>query len=148
MRCGHPNFYDLKSSRDKDRSRKALMSRWDSSARNRSISRVQTTVSYFTPTKRLTSGILTRFAGFVLNFSKIFCDWDFEASAAILRSFTRWRGLNILVVRGGESAIVANLLLGMFRWNLCRGDRSGPDCDWDLVSCRFTEPKRLARFPT
>ena len=28
-------------------------------------------------------GLLTLFAGFVLNFSKIFCDWDFEAKAAI-----------------------------------------------------------------
>jgi hypothetical protein len=27
--------------------------------------------------------MLTRFAGFVLSFSNIFCDWDFEASAAI-----------------------------------------------------------------
>ena len=27
--------------------------------------------------------MLTLFAGFVLNFSKIFCDWDLEASAAI-----------------------------------------------------------------
>jgi hypothetical protein len=27
--------------------------------------------------------MLTLFAGFVLSFSKIFCDWDLEASAAI-----------------------------------------------------------------
>jgi len=59
------------------------MSRWGSSARNRSISGVRTTVSDFTLRSKLTCGMLTRFAGFVLSFSNIFCDWDFEASAAI-----------------------------------------------------------------
>ena len=37
--------------------------------------------------------MLTLFAGFVLNFSKIFCDWDFEARAAIFGVLHRGDGL-------------------------------------------------------
>jgi hypothetical protein len=37
----------------------------------------------------VTSGILTLFAGFVLNFSNIFCDWVLEARAAMIADLRR-----------------------------------------------------------
>lgn len=88
-RYGHPSFGDLRSSPGKGRFQKVLTSMLDSSARNQSISKGQIYVSDFTPGTKLTCGMLTRFAGFVLSFSKIFCDWDFEASAAIFAVLRR-----------------------------------------------------------
>jgi hypothetical protein len=40
--------------------------------------------------------MLTLFAGFVLNFSKIFCDWDLEASADIFTALREIRQLEYL----------------------------------------------------
>jgi len=129
MRYVHPSFGDLKSSPSKDRFRKALTSKWDSSARNQSISKFKATVSDFTPRTRLTCGMLTRFAGFVLSFSKIFCDWVFEANAAMFAVLREAYKGDFLGCKRWSGATVAGLLFGMSRWNLCRGERSGPDCD-------------------
>ena len=136
MRYGHPSFDDLMSSQGKGRFRKVLMSRLDSSARNRSISRVHIIVSNFTLRIRLTCGMLTLFAGFVLNFSKIFCDWDFEASEAMFAVL--WEEARFTYSCCKRSCDDGRSPFRILSWNLCRGDRSGPDCDWDLVSCRFT----------
>jgi hypothetical protein len=92
----------LKSSPDKDRFRKALTSKLDSFARNRNISRVRNAVSDFTLRTILPCGMLTLFAGFVLSFSKIFCDWDLEASAAIFAVLREIKNLEYFGGGGGR----------------------------------------------
>ena len=69
--------------------------------------------------------MLTLFAGFVLNFSKIFCDWDFEASAAIFAAPRRFEDLGVSLGSVKKVSGREVLLSAMFRWNLCRGDGAG-----------------------
>jgi hypothetical protein len=46
--------------------------------------------------------MLTLFAGFVLSFSKIFCDWDLEASAAIFAVLREIKNLEYFGGGGGR----------------------------------------------
>jgi len=82
--------------------------------------------------------MLTLFAGFVLSFSKIFCDWDFEASAAMFAVPRKFEDLGVSL------GSVKKVSGGKFSFRRCSDGiyvevTSGPHCDWDLVSCRFTK---------
>jgi hypothetical protein len=103
---------------------------WDYSAHSQSISEIQTFISICE--KWGEPGRLTLFAGFVFNFSNIFCHCWGAASVEsdifiAIRERAGW--IDDRRRRGSTKSL---FLSWVARW--CEMEfmsRSGPDCDWD-----------------
>ena len=121
------------SNRDIDIFRRVQMSMWDSSAHSQSITGIQSVVSMCAKVAGQID-FPTLFAGFVFNFSNIFCDCDLEAITAAI--FT---DLRQAVGRAWEQTGWYEMI---GRWvELCfllsLGNGSGTDCDWKCACSIF-----------